>query len=142
MKTVNAYEWNVKTKLGQRLLTDEVLLALESSPCQVQAVKPSTLAYAHYSVGSYDWYLLGIPDLEEGIFFGLVLNSAAPEQSKFCNVSFKELAQEEFIVPIHNTSGAVIAQVPCCVERDTTFTACAIGEIVPLPKAIRKLLNV
>lgn len=139
-KKAKDYDWNIKTQAGQRLLTQETLDAVHEPYSLEEKRVPLILrpVYAHFFIGNWDWYLMEVTDLENGIFWGFVNDRTDPFRSEFGSEAFLELARLTVEVPIHNPAGAVIARVPCCVERDIYWKVCPFGEIDEIPQRFKK----
>lgn len=136
----NEYGWNIKTQAGQRLLTQAVLDSVhEPYSLEEKGVSLSQRpVYARFFVGGWDWYLMEITDLERGIFWGFMNDRTDPSRCEFGSESFTELAKLTIPVPIYSAGGSLVAELPSCVERDTSWKVVPFGEIADIPARWKK----
>lgn len=137
-KKASDYEWNKKTIFGQRLITQEILDSLPESYATAEQSIEELKVYAHFFIGGWDWYLIEISDLENGIFFGYVNDRNDDTRSEFGSQSIEELASLQIGVPIHGANGEVMGKAPLAVERDIFWETCYFKDIEDLPERLKE----
>lgn len=140
-KKAKDYPWNVKTLAGQRLITQEILEALPEPYSTAEQDITELKVYAHFFIGSWDWYLVEISDLENGIFFGYVNDRADDTRSEFGSQSIQELAEMVIGVPVYGEGGKMLGKAPLSVERDIFWETCYFKDIEELPQRLKERLT-